>query len=180
MDNVGRPYYAAPDAEVEIRTNEGTLNMANFNQAVSLTLKNEGGFTDNPADPGGATNMGIEQRDLPDTPIRSLTVAQATAFYSDRYWKGLYGSIESQAVANKLFDLGVLFGVGTAVKTLQTVLLITQDGVFGPATLSALNAAGDAVLPEYKAAMLDRANEIVGQNPAEAVFLDGWERRIQS
>lgn len=153
---------------------------SSFEIAIALTLKNEGGFTDNPADPGGATNMGIEQRDLPNVPIETLTQAQAVEYYSEHYWKPLYSEIGNQDTASKLFDMGVLFGVGTAVKTLQAVLQITQDGVFGPATLSALNAAGESILPEYKMAMLDRANEIVGQNPAEAVFLDGWERRIQS
>lgn len=155
--------------------------MADFYTAVAITLQHEGGFTDNQADPGGATNMGIEQRDLPLMPIKTLTVAQARAYYSANYWKALYSQIMDQALASKLFDLGVLFGVGEAVKVLQQVLSITADGVFGPATLTAVNEApAIMVLAEYKSAMLDRANEVVGMNPKEIVFLDGWERRINS
>src|SRR5271157_1591973 len=108
--------------------------MADFETAVLLTLRNEGGYTDNPADPGGATNMGIEQREMPNIDIKTLTVDQATAFYQETYWKPLYSQIENQSVANKLFDLGVLFGVGTAVIILQSVLGLKMDGIFGPMT----------------------------------------------
>jgi lysozyme family protein len=155
--------------------------VADFYIAVALTLRNEGGFVNNANDPGGATNMGIEQRDLPNTPIQMLSVAQAEAYYAQNYWKPFYSQISNQSLANKLFDLGVLFGVGEAVKVLQQVLSITADGVFGPATLTAVNEApAIMVLAEYKSAMLDRANEVVGMNPKEIVFLDGWERRINS
>ena len=154
--------------------------MANFEIAVQTTLKNEGGFVDNPADPGGATNMGVEQRDLPNIPIRELTVAQATEYYLNAYWKPLYSSITSQVVASKLFDLGVLFGIGTAVKVLQGVLGLVQDGNFGPISLSAANEHGDAILPAYKNAMNQRAVNVVASNPREAMFLAGWQRRINS
>ena len=113
--------------------------MADFQIAVALTLKNEGGYVDNPLDPGGATNMGVEQRDLPDIPIRSLTIAQATTYYAQNYWKLYYSQIAAQLIANKIFDMGVLFGVGTAVMLLQQTLAqqvtgIADDGNFGPAT----------------------------------------------
>lgn len=155
--------------------------MSSFEAAVSLTLAHEGGYSDSPQDPGGATNMGIEQRDLPNIPIQTLTVAQATAYYVENYWKGLYSSIASQPVANKLFDCGVLFGVGTAVKVLQGVLGIVQDGLFGPASLAALNAAdGATVVGSYEAAMLAHANAVVTANPTLSVFLAGWHNRIVS
>ena len=85
--------------------------------------------------------MGVEQRDLPDIDIRTLTVAQATAYYAQNYWKSYYSQIDSQAIANKLFDLGVLFGVQTAIKFLQSTLGISTDGVFGINTLEAVNSA---------------------------------------
>ena len=155
--------------------------MADFQQAVALTLQHEGGYVNDPADPGGATNMGITQRDLPDTPIQNLTVAQAVAYYSNTYWKGLYSSLTSQQLANKLFDWGVLFGVGTAVKVLQGVLGIKQDGLFGPASLAAVNATdGVMLLEEYKNSMLIHASRVVAANPTLTKFLAGWVRRINS
>ena len=155
--------------------------MADFQQAVALTLQHEGGYVNDPADPGGATNMGITQRDLPETPIQNLTVAQAVAYYSNTYWKGLYSSLTSQQLANKLFDWGVLFGVGTAVKVLQGILGIKQDGLFGPASLAAVNAAdGVMLLEEYKNSMLLHAEAVVAANPTLTKFLAGWVRRINS
>lgn len=154
--------------------------MADFNQAVQATLIHEGGFTDCASDPGGATNMGIEQRDVPSIPIQTLTVAQATAYYAQNYWKQYYSQINDQPTASKLFDLGVLFGVGTAVKFLQIALGVTADGDFGPATLQALNEAGSGFLDRYKAAMWQHAQAIVTKTPSSVMFLVGWQRRIMS
>jgi lysozyme family protein len=155
--------------------------MSDFEIAVALTLVHEGGFTNNAADPGGATNMGIEQRDLPMVPIQSLTVTQAQTYYLEHYWKPLYSQINLQIVASKLFDMGVLFGVGAAVKILQQVLgIVPVDGIFGPGTLEATNAAGAAVLVNYKVALIQHALRVVASNSTEVLFLKGWERRINS
>jgi len=155
--------------------------MADFNIAVALTIQHEGGFVDNSADPGGATNMGIEQRDLPNVPIKTLTAAQAVGYYRETYWKPLYSEIASQVIANKLFDLGVLFGIGTAVKNLQGALSLYMDGAFGPVTLAAVNEADPTeLLQEFQLKMRARAAAVAIMNPTEAVFLDGWIRRINS
>jgi len=154
--------------------------MSDPNISISKTLQHEGGYTDNPADPGGATNMGIEQRDLPNIPIQTLTVSQATAYYLANYVKPYYTQIENQAILDKLFDMGVLFGVSEAVKILQEVLDVTQDGNFGPMILAAVNAADPMLLVSYQAAMVHRAQGIVAANPAEGIFLEGWENRINS
>ena len=155
--------------------------MADAKTAISITLQHEGGFVDNPNDPGGATNMGITQRDMPGQNIRELTVDQAVEYYSEHYWKPLYSQINSQSIANKLFDLGVLFGIGTAVGVLQTAMNITHDGVFGPGTLDAVNQADvTKLLQDFKNAMTDRALNVVKMNPKEQIFLKGWLTRINS
>ena len=155
--------------------------MADFEIAVGLTLKYEGGFSDNPADPGGATYMGVEQRDLPDVPIRELTVEQAKAYYQEAYWKPLYSQIVSQPIANKIFDLGVLFGVGTAVSILQLTLSLKTDGQFGLVTLAAVNAAEpNSLLEKYKVNLVTHAFNVATAKPATRVFLKGWSTRINS
>jgi len=159
--------------------------MSSFQIAVNLTLKHEGGFTDNPADPGGATNMGITQRDMPGIFIRDLTINQAEAFYQSKFWNPLYSGIIDQNIANKLFDMGVLFGVGTAVQILQETLRSTYnigvDGNFGPETLAALNHFEPVMLlAEYKQAMVNRAIAIGAARPAEQIFVSGWINRINS
>ena len=86
--------------------------MAEFLPAVQYVLLNEGGFTNNPSDPGGATNFGIEQREMPGVDIRSITRDQAISFYLSNYWnKVLYANLASQQVATKLFDMHVNLGL---------------------------------------------------------------------
>jgi lysozyme family protein len=153
--------------------------MADFTQAVLLTLNHEGGYVNNPNDSGGATNMGITQRDLPDIPIQALTVAQAIAYYQEHYWKPLYSQINSQAVANKLFDMGVLLGVGKAVTLLQSALNLGTDGIFGPHTLDVINAADEIqILAEYRWRLCLRFEAIATIYPQDAVFLKGWLNRV--
>lgn len=158
--------------------------MADFRQAILLTLQHEGGYVDNPNDPGGATKYGIEQRDLPSIPISTITEEQAVSYYSAHYWKPLYGSITSQKIANKLFDMGVLFGIGMAVKDLQIALGIQPDGIFGIGSLAATNAqtvAGeDGLLSKFKSNLIGRVFEVIEANPKEAEFKDGWINRINS
>lgn len=155
--------------------------MADFNQAVSKTLQHEGGFVDDPRDRGGRTNMGITQADLPDIDIKNLTMTQAVAYYSAHYWKSLFSQITSQAVAEKVFDCGVLFGVGTAVRILQLTLSTTQDGIFGVNTLAAVNQSDEvSLLKSYKTNLVTHAFNVATQNPQDRVFLKGWTDRINS
>src|SRR6202795_2937688 len=135
--------------------------MADSKIAINLTLVHEGGYVDNPADSGGPTNMGITQKDLPGQDMKTLTVEQATDYYQQNYWKPLYGEINDQFVANKIFDLGVLFGVGTAVKVMQNIFSVhgvVADGIFGPHTLDLVNQAEPVgLLTAYKTSMVSHA-----------------------
>ena len=155
--------------------------MANSQIAIALTIQNEGGFTDNAADPGGATKYGITQKDMPGVNIADITPAQATAYYMENFWKIHYSEIENQLVANKLFDMGVLFGISTVVQLLQGILKLTPDGVFGPATLAVVNEHDAfSLLAAYKTVLVQHAIDIGSERPAERIFVVGWIRRVNS
>ena len=169
--------------------------MANATVAILITLDpaHEGGFQKNPKDranwTGGeigkgtlvGTNGGITALDLPGEDIEHLTLAQKIAFYMERYWKPLYTEINSQEVANKLFDMSVLFGISEAVGDLQRALPIYVDGIFGTETLLLTNEAPETqLLADFKAKLLLRAEETAIAKPVEAEFLPDWKRRIQS
>ena len=160
---------------------------------ITLDLAHEGGFQNDPKDranwTGGqvgvgeliGTKYGITTLDMPGIVIADLTPEQAIAYYTEHYWKALYSQITSQAIANKLFDLGVLFGIGTAVKNLQTALDIDADGYFGPITLARTNAASaPLLLSMFQQEMVAHARAIGLGNPNEAHDVDGWVRRINS
>jgi lysozyme family protein len=160
--------------------------MADITQAIQITLKNEGGYVNNPLDSGGATNFGILQRDWPSVNIAAITAEQAASWYQtttqpQRFNNPLYSQINSQAILNKLFDMGVLFGVGSAVMMLQQVLQVTADGGFGPATLAALNADdSDMTLSAYKSRLHQHEIGVGEAHPTDIVFEEGWGTRIDS
>ena len=172
--------------------------MADFNIAVGLTLINEGGYENNPNDSGNwtggkvgegelkGTKYGISAAEFPTLDIVNMTEAEAQVIYKSKYWLVLYEAIKDQFVTNKLFDLGVLFGQGTAIKILQTVLQpqfsdVKVDEIFGPATLAAVNGADPhSLLLAYKTAFVSRAIQTGAQNPNDRPFVSGWIRRINS
>ena len=157
--------------------------MANFEEAVQLTLKHEGGFVDNSNDRGGPTKYGITQVDLPGIDIKLITPQQAMDYYREHYWKALYSQINDQELANKLFDCGVLFGVGTAVKLLQlsmqSKIALVSDGQFGEQTLADVNQQTE-LLPGYKTMLIQHVVNIINNNPGQGVFANGWVNRINS
>jgi lysozyme family protein len=161
--------------------------------ALAFTLGNEGGYTNHPADPGGATNFGIIQRELdrwngahPELAfpgdVKDLTQDQAEAIYRANYWR--WDGLTDAALAIKLFDIGVNCGTGTSVKLLQRALNallptpIDVDGQLGPATLGAANAQSPAALMGALCQVQkDYYQAIVARNSSQAVFLKGWLAR---
>jgi len=154
--------------------------MANFDDAIEVTLQFEGGYVNDAADPGGETNFGISKRSYPNEDIKNLTVERAKEIYRADYWRSLYDRIDSQAVATKLFDMGVNMGIPRAVKILQAFLSVAVDGAFGPGTLAAVNNAGDMLLDPYKQGLAAYYRRLVAQKPEMGKFLKGWLRRVNA
>ena len=160
---------------------------------ITTDVNHEGGFQKETNDKGNwtggeigagelkGTKYGISAREFPNLDIKNLTQDQAVQIYIEGYWKTLYSQINSQLVADKLADLGVLFGVGTAIGVLQLTLGITVDHDFGPMTLQAVNETDEvSLLKNYKANMVTHAFNIATANPVERGNLTDWARRINS
>lgn len=153
--------------------------MADPNIAINLTIQNEGGWVNDPFDSGHETNMGITQADMPSVNLKELTPVQAAAYYRANYWKTYFSQIANQSVGNKIFDMGVLFGVETMIQLLQHTLGIKQDGVFGPDTLQAVNDEdSEELLYLFKGSLKAHAMAIVAKNPKDKKFLQGWLNRV--
>jgi hypothetical protein len=93
-------------------------------------LREDGGYTNNPADPGGETKYGISKRANPDVDIKALTLEQATDIYKTKYWD-IYVTLRPvnanllnlpTAVAVAVFDAGVNCGVNRAIGWLGKAL----------------------------------------------------------
>jgi lysozyme family protein len=146
-----------------------------FNEAFARLMLFEGGYVNDPADPGGETKYGISKRSYPGEDIRNLTQARAQQIYLSDYW-GPAGcdSIPLQA-KYLVFDMAVHSGVRTAVMAVQTICGVVPDGKFGPVTAQAVQAMnGDKFAARFLGSRLDSLTKL----PTWGNFGKGWARRI--
>jgi len=117
-----------------------------FEDCLAIILKNEGGYVNHPADPGGMTNLGVTRRvweqwvghPVTEAEMRALTPAKVGPLYRANYWNAVQGDRLPHAVALCVFDFAVNSGVGRSAKTLQPIVLEAPDGHVGPATINAV------------------------------------------
>lgn len=122
---------------------------SDFDRALQFILRPniEGGYVNDPADPGGETKYGISKRAYPLEDIRNLTTARAGEIYRRDYWSTVRGDDLSWPVNLILFDCAVNQGLSTAILLLQRCALLgVVDGKFGPQTLAAARAMAAADL----------------------------------
>lgn len=104
----------------------------NFAQAVERCLKHEGGYVNDPNDPGGETNWGISKRSYPELNIKELTRDEAIAIYRRDFWNRVRGDTLPDGVAYQLFDFAINSGIEVAVRALQKAVGAADDGIWGP------------------------------------------------
>lgn len=157
---------------------------SDFNLAIPVVLANEGGYVNNPADPGGETNFGISKRAYPNVDIKNLTKEAAAEIYRHDYWR--FGDLNSQDIATKLLDMSVNIGIKRAVTLCQISINdigghCNVDGKWGPSTESTVNGSeANVLLPEIRASQSHYYTNLVAQRPELYQFLRGWLRRVQS
>ena len=166
--------------------------MADFNQAIAVILRHEGGFVHHPVDPGGATNWGISQRFLEGVMVRPISVDEikimpretAIDLYREHWWdKYNYEAIIEQLIATKVFDIAVNTGPDRGHKILQRALNQTGcdlavDGELGPLTMTATNEADPKELIDTLISQQLNWYEIcVAKDPKKVVFLADWKKR---
>ena len=105
---------------------------------VDRSIQEEGGYVNDPKDPGGETQWGISKRAFPDEDIKNMTRAEAIRLYYNYYWQAPGFASLPIELGFQLFDAGINIGTGEAVKMLQTVVGMTPDGQMGPQTRAAV------------------------------------------
>jgi lysozyme family protein len=154
-----------------------------FSKALVELLVLEGGLVDNPADPGGRTNLGITQLTLdavrskyPGLPAKvdELTPDTVAPVYKGEYWDAVRGDELPQALASCVFKQAVNQGVPRAVIELQQSLELIVDGNLGPVTVAAAQRKHppDAVADFIVASILNYT-----RSSNFATFGKGWIRR---
>lgn len=166
------------------------MNSVALDVALRFTLSAEGGFVDNPADVGGATNKGITQTvydhyrvahgELPQS-VALISAPETHGIYASEYWAPARCDLLSLPLAVCHFDWAVNHGVTGAIRTLQTVLAVKEDGICGPITREAmLECEAEPQMPlidDYLGLRSDWYRERAIADPSQREFLDGWLHR---
>lgn len=111
-----------------------------FDEAFDRLIQHEGGYVNNPKDPGGETQWGISKRAYPNLHIKSLTRNDAKAIYLRDFWQAGYMEQYDGAIAFQVFDAAVNHGIGNAIRLLQKAAGVADDGHIGPITVRAVKA----------------------------------------
>lgn len=169
--------------------------MADINILAPFILSFEGGFSNHPADKGGATNKGVTiatwrsvgydkdgDGDIDVDDLRLLSDADVVErVMRPHYWNRWQGDrIRSQSVANLLVDWVWASGKhGTT--NVQRILGVKTDGLVGEKTLAALNNSDQhALFDRIKNERRAFIDTLCRKDPAQGVFRKGWLRRLEA
>ena len=156
----------------------------NFAQALQAVLKHEGGFVNNPKDPGGMTNLGCTKavweehcgHPVDEKVMRALTPVDVTPIYKRKYWDKVQGDELPSGIDYLVFDTAINSGPGRAAKLLQACVGVEPDGGIGPKTLAAVRLFNqNQLIADYSKRRLSFMMDV----PAWPTFGKGWTRRVQ-
>ena len=153
--------------------------LTRFDDIIEVVLKHEGGYVNDPVDPGGETNFGIAKRSHPDVDIKNLTEEGAKEIYYQDYWMKNRVPQLPDDLKHIYFDMCVNQGRGRAVKILQQAANakganLKVDGGLGPKTIGALNGVE---LDRVRAYRIKYYADLVTRKPNLEKFYFGWFRR---
>lgn len=116
--------------------------MQNFSKIFDRIIGHEGGYVNDPQDPGGETHWGITKRTAMENgyigPMRSLKREDAEAIYYRAFWQRYQCERLPFAVSFQFFDACVNHGFGNAARMLQRAVGVLDDGIIGNRTLNAI------------------------------------------
>ena len=166
--------------------------MSNFDRMFDIVVDQAGGYTANPADRGNwtggtigsgtcrGTRFGISAAAYPGLDITNLTVDAAKALYHRDYWQRIAGDRLPATLALLVFDAAINNGTGRAVRWLQQVAQVPQDGVIGPRTLDTIDhaAARPGGITDLCAEFLAQRLLFMASLSTWQTFGLGWARRL--
>lgn len=152
-----------------------------FNTAFDLLITHEGGFSNHPDDPGGATMYGVTEKVARAEgftgSMRNFSLNDAKTIYRKNYWDACRCDQMPDALRYPLFDAAVNSGTNQAIKWLQSAVGVKADGVIGPVTQQSVNVA-PAQATRQK--MIGNRLRFMTELKNWPSFSKGWSRRIAS
>ena len=149
-----------------------------FDTSIGRLLVNEGGYVNDPRDPGGETIWGVSRRSFPNFnggDFRNATKEQAKDLYRTEFWDKVHADTLPALLQFQALDFAVNCGIGTAIRKLQAAAGVADDGVWGPHTQVAVAAMHPTALTfRFFAEELDYRRKLVGW----PTYGNGWTARV--
>lgn len=157
--------------------------------ALALMFGHEGGYVNAKTDRGGPTKYGITHRTLAAhrgvasvtaAQVKALTLKEAEEIYRRSYWTQSGGDLLPVGLDYAAFDYGVNSGPARAVKSLQKVVGVTQDGIVGGQTVAAVGRYPGGVSALIRAYCDERMRFLRSLGGAQGWSANGrgWTRRV--
>ncbi len=162
----------------------------NFARSMPHFLKHEGGYVDNPKDPGGATNKGVTLATFrkyikpggSKADLRKITIAQVSMVYKRFYWDMVSADYLPSGLDYCVCDFAINSGWSRAAKYLQAIVGVAQDGRIGPATIAAVEKLDPSELInrlcDDRLAYMKRIRHRKTKQLLWTTFGKGWSRRV--
>jgi lysozyme family protein len=153
-----------------------------FDYCIELVLGHEGGYVNDPDDPGGETNWGISKKAYKNLDIANLSKNDAKAIYKKDYWdKYKVGKLPPN-LRYLYFDMCINMGSRNAGRVLQRAAnaknpasaKIKVDGMIGPNTIKAVKKVEQGRLRSERVLYYAR---IVIKKPVQYKYWYGWFKR---
>jgi lysozyme family protein len=164
------------------------LNSELFEKCLKVVLDNEGGYSNHPSDPGGATNFGVIQKvyntyrkrkGLEQRDVWDIEYSEVYEIYLEDYW----GPMNLEELTNEnlilhVFDHGVNAGIRISIKMLQKILDVSVDGFIGDETATASENYKGNIVEAFKKRRKLFYCTLADRKPTLKVFLKGWISRV--
>jgi lysozyme family protein len=150
-----------------------------FDEIIDVVLEHEGGYVNDPKDPGGETKYGVSKRAYPDVNIKNLSEDGAKDIYRRDYWEKNRCTDLPDDLRHIYFDMCINMGASRAVKILQETANakgadLKIDGGIGPKTIGAMR---NVELQRVRAYRVKYYANLVDRKPDLGKFYYGWFKR---
>jgi lysozyme family protein len=158
--------------------------ISNWSKSFLLLLESEGGYVNNPSDPGGRTNLGVTQstweawvgRKSNEKEMQSLSAAMVQPLYKRKYWDACCCDDLPIGVDYIVFDFAVNAGVGRSSKILQSTVGANPDGDIGELTIAAVNMSAKDIIDRFSQLKVSFYRSL----PTFITFGNGWLNRVSA
>ena len=162
----------------------------NWDKSFDLVIAHEGGFTNDQRDKGnhladgreGCTMLGCTQanwesyigKKVTQDDMKKLTKDDIKPLYKKNYFDAVMGDLLPSGLDYAAFDFAINAGSNASRKMVQIAVGVNNDGIFGPATLKAIqNADAKDVLGRFTSAKIKFYQSLSNFE----VYGKGWLKR---